>query len=86
MEIYRAWYKDVSPDADARVIIRETDDPQDARELDLKPAKVAFKEAVDAEKSGAHDSVTVWVEGLGQPIDMANVTTIYEAWVKEGLA
>ncbi|WP_035202071.1 hypothetical protein [Agrobacterium tumefaciens] len=83
---YLAWYKDVSPDAKARVLVKGGDNLQDVKELDVKPAKEAFKEAIEAENASTHSEVSVWVEDVTASLEMPDVKIIYDAWVKEGLA
>ncbi|MEJ8308799.1 hypothetical protein [Agrobacterium larrymoorei] len=79
-------YKDVSPEANARVSVAEGNHFQGMTKLDLKPAKDAFKEAIDAEDSGKYDRISVFVEDVTEILEMPQVREIYAAWVDEGLA
>lgn len=80
------WYKDVSPDARARVSTADGVQFSGMTQGEFKPAKLAFKEAIEADESGKYLLVTVFVEDVTEKLEMKQVREIYDVWVSEGLA
>ncbi|MGE8105164.1 hypothetical protein ACQKP1_15905 [Allorhizobium sp. NPDC080224] len=78
-------YRDVLPEASAKMLTASTAEFSGMDETRFPTALEAFAAAIDAEASGKHYVVRVWVEDCGH-VDFPQIKEIYEAWQNEGIA
>ena len=78
-------YKDVSPQASAKMLTASVSEFSGMDAKSFPTAVEAFAAAIDAEASGKHRLVRVWVEDCGH-VDFPQIKEIFEAWQDEGIA